>query len=417
MEHELVCEICSAMHPPGSYPQGCPDCRTRDQQGRLEVRYSPEVLADAEVPDPDQRPSGIPSMWRYRSVIPVLRDSPITLGEGGTPLVEPTRFGADLDATIVFKNETVNPTWSFKDRLNSLVLSNAQALGETRVTVSSTGNHGASTAAYASRGGIDDVIVLVPDETEAPLRAQIRAYDADVVVTQYEDRDELLSQLVDRGWYPTVNVTDDYTGVPYAAEAYMTIAFELVEQLDTIPDVVIAPIGAGDGLYGIWKGFRELHAADVIAATPRMIGVQPAERASVVAAVETDADTVDARHGPMPITTSVSGPTAGSHSLRAVRESDGTAIAIERPDVERTLAAVARDGLLVEPASALAPAAIDPGFEAGVIDAGDTVVCMATGAGVKWPDLVRGIVGEAPRIPASLSALKDAITTPIGADE
>lgn len=408
MQHDLACQTCGTTFSPASYSTGCPACHEAGRVGRLEVKYMAEVFADAAVPDPTARVQRISSMWRYRDVLPLLSESPITLHEGGTPLVDTPRFGAELPVQILFKNETVNPTWSFKDRLNSLLLSNARALGESKIAVTSTGNHGASTAAYASRGGFADVIVIVPDETENPLRAQIRAYGADTVVTEYTERGPLLGELVARGWFPTVNVTDRYTGVPYAAEAYMTIAFELIEQLPAVPEVVIVPIGAGDGVYGIWKGFRELSDADVIEDTPRMIGVQPSERPSVVQAFEADAERVGTVAGPMPITTSVSGPTAGSHTLRAIRESNGAAIAIDRADVETAVAAVARDGLLLEPASGLAPAAIEPALEAGLIDVGATVVCVATGAGVKWPQQISGIVGDAPRIQPTLTALDDA---------
>lgn len=417
MDHELVCQSCAAVHPPGAYPTGCPDCREQADTGRLEVTYDTEAIPDAAIPETTRAVPGIESMWRYRDLLPVLADTPVTLQEGGTPIVEPDRFAADLPVSVVFKNEMGNPTWSYKDRLNSVLITNAHALGETRIAVSSTGNHGASSAAYASRAGIDDVIVLIPDETEAPLRAQIRAYGAAVVVTEYAARGGLLAQLVERGWYPTVNVTDPYTGLPYGIEGYKTIAFELIEQLAGVPDVVVTPIGAGDGLYGIWKGFRELHALDAINSAPRMVGVQPAERPSVVDAIETGADEVDRVSGPMPITTSVSGASAGSHTLRAIRESGGTALAVARQQVEAAVTEVAREGLLLEPASALTPAAVVPMVREGIVGSGESIVCIASGSGVKWPDRISAIVGQAPRIEPTLSALANAVDTPIDAGE
>lgn len=411
MDHELVCQSCGAVFEPGSYPEGCPDCRAAGTAGRLEVGYDTNGVSDSAIPT---REAGTPeSMWRYRDLLPLLPDEPVTMGEGGTPLVDLPRQSERLGVSVAVKNETTNPTWSFKDRLNSLLVSNCPALGESRIATSSTGNHGASTAAYASRAGIDDVIVLVPPDTEPPCRRQIRAYGADVVVTEYDARGDLLAELTDRGWYPTVNVTEPYTGLPYSYEAYKTVAFELLEQRGSAPDAVFMSIGAGDGFYGIWKGFRELRELGAIDDTPAMIAVQPAERAALVDAVETGADTVGTAAGPMPITTSAGGTSPPDHPLRAVRESDGTAFAIEREAIEAALAETGRDGVFLEPSSAITLAGVDAAREDGAISAGDEVVCIGTGAGVKWPAHTRNAVGDAVTIEPTLSALRDVVTVAI----
>lgn len=411
MEHELVCQACGTRHDPGSYPRGCPDCRRAGTAGRLEVRYDSESVPDGALPSPGRDPdgSGHGSMWRYRDLLPLLPPEPVTLSEGGTPAVEAPRLSERLGVTVRIKNETGNPTWSYKDRLNSLLISNCLALGEGRIATSSTGNHGASTAAYASRAGIDDVIVLVPHETEPPLRRQIRAYGGEVVVTDYSERGRLLGELVDRGWYPTVNVTEPYAGLPYSYEAYKTIAFELVDQLPSPPDAVLASIGAGDGLYGIWKGFRELTELGAIDDPPAMVGVQPAERPAVVEALATGADSVGVADGPMPITTSAGGRTAGDHALRAIRESDGAAYAVDRNSVEAAIRTLGRDGLFLEPSSAITAAGVEPALDAGLVAGGDTVVPIGSGAGVKWPEHTEGAVGTAAAIDPALDALQDAV--------
>jgi threonine synthase len=413
MEHDLVCETCGSAHDPGPYPTGCPDCRSEGTAGRLEVRYDAADVPDSAYPTPGPETSTPESMWRYRDLLPLLRPEPLTLGEGGTPVVELTRESERLDATVLVKNETVNPTWSFKDRLNSLLLSNASELGVDRIATSSTGNHGASTAAYASLAGVEDVVVLLPPDTEAPLRAQIRAHGAEALVTEYDARTTLLGELVDRGWYPTVNVTDPYAGLPYSYEAYRTIAFELVDQLEAVPDAIATGIGAGDGLYGVWKGFRELASAGVVDDPPRMIGVQPAERPAVVRALEEGAETVGTVDGPMPITTSAGGTSAGDHCLRAIRESDGDAYAMERAAIEAAIRRTARDGVFLEPASANAVAGVEAALADGLLDPDGTVVCLGTGAGVKWPEHVEGAVGTAREIPPTLEALADAVESPI----
>jgi len=413
MDHELVCQACGSAFEPGRYPTGCPDCRSGGGAGRLEVEYDPAAVPEGAFPTPGPETTTPGSMWRYRELLPLLGPEPVTLSEGGTPVVEAKRRSDRLGVTVLVKNETVNPTWSFKDRLNSLLLSNVSELGVERIATSSTGNHGASTAAYASIAGVGDVVVLLPPDTEAPLRAQIRAHGADAAVTEYDQRGVLLAELVERGWYPTVNVTEPYTGLPYSYEAYRTIAFELVDQLEAVPDAVFAAIGAGDGLYGIWMGFRELADAGVVGDPPAMVGVQPAERPALVEAVEAGADGVGVVEGPMPITTSAGGTSAGDHALRAIRESGGSAYAVERDAIEASIRGTARDGVFLEPASAITPAGVEPALEDGLIDAGDTAVCIGTGAGAKWPEHTAGAVGTVPEIEPTLDALAGAVGPPL----
>lgn len=429
MDHALVCQSCGARHDPGLYVRGCPDCRERGEHGRLEVvpGGSPvDPLADpsgdpfedesTSEPLPDQSPDeplvDLPvdqSMWRYRHLLPLLPDDPVTLGEGLTPLVRAETVAPDTDVDVWLKNETVNPTHSFKDRLNSLLVSNAAALGADRFALSSTGNHGASTAAYARRAGADATVVLVPRETEPPLRRQIAAHGAAVAVTDVDARRDLLDALVDRGWYPTVNVTDPYTGRPYGYEAYRTIAFELVEQLGGAPDVVAVPTGIGDGLYGTWLGFRDLAAWGVVDEPPRMLAAQSDERAPLVRAVDREAGTVGTDDGPLPATLSTAGRTAGDHALRALDESGGEGVAVPADEVEAAIRAAGRAGVFVEPASALAPAAVERAVAEGLVDADETAVCVATGAGVKWPAATADAVGEAPVIEPTLEALDAAV--------
>lgn len=405
MEHELVCQVCGASHPPGNYRAGCPDCHDRGEAGWLRVEYDTDALADSFRPSPDAPTS----MWRYADLLPLLASTPVTIGEGWTSLVDAPTVSEELGADIRIKNETTNPTWSYKDRLNSLLVSNVVALeDDPRIATASTGNHGASTAAYARRAGVDKVIVLLPHETEAPCRAQIRAYGGRAVVTDFDDRRRLLAKLVERGWYPAIDTsTRGYTGQPYGVEGYKTIAFELYEQLGAVPDVVLAGVGDGDGLYGIWKGFVELDELGVTDERPRMVGVQSTERPSLVRAL--DGDESGAADDRMPITLSTGTTSVGPHAVRAVRESDGTAYAVRETDVERAIRSVGAVGVFPEPASALPVAGASRAAADGVIQAGDTAVCVVTGAGVKWPKHTAGAIGETPVIEPTLDALDAAV--------
>lgn len=400
----LTCQRCGAVHDPGLYPRGCPDCRERGTTGRLEVEYDPGTHPPAAaLPVGDGDPPA--SMWDYRALLPLVPEEPVTVGEGGTPLTRAEGLSADTGARAFLKNETVNPTWSYKDRLNALLLSNAAALGADRVAVASTGNHGASTAAYAARAGVDATVVLLPHGAERPVRAQARSYGATVAVTDHDARGDLLAALVDRGWYPTVNVADRYVGQPYTCEAYATVAFELVDQLGGVPDAVAVAAGASDGLYGVWKGFRDLRALGVVEGTPRMLAAEPAGRAPLSRTLRAGDDGVVPDEGERPRALSVGGATTGAHGLRALRESGGTAVAVDEADMARATRATAGEGVLPEPASALAPAAVRRAAEAGDVAAGETVVAVVSGAGVKWPGATTAAVGEVPEIEPTLDAL------------
>ncbi|MFW6153242.1 MAG: threonine synthase, partial [Halobacteriota archaeon] len=221
MDHHLACQRCGARFDPGDFPVGCPACREDGDAGRLEVVPEPDSVSHL-VSDPDER-----SMWRYRHLLPLVADEPITLGEGYTPLVGLSTARLEGDRIeVLLKNETGNPSWSYKDRLNAMLVSNATHFGRTHFVTSSTGNHGASTAAYAARAGAKATLVFLHPAADAPHRVQLRAYGAAVATLEDEARQRLLREFVDRGWYPTVNVPDAYVGLPYAAEGYKTIAFE-----------------------------------------------------------------------------------------------------------------------------------------------------------------------------------------------
>lgn len=400
MEYPFRCLTCEETTDPADRPPACPSCG-----GILEVNVALDSVASDALPF--NHGSDDTSMWRYRALLPTTGIEPISLGEGWTPLVSATALSTD-GPTVLLKNETLNPTWSFKDRFAALVLSHAAGAGETRVTTSSTGNHGASTAAYARRAGMEHCLVVVPHATEQPLRAQIKAYGATVVATEEDGRSDLVSALVDRGWFSTYSLPGAFTGRPYVFEGYKTIAFEIVEQYG-VPEAVILPVGAGDGFYGVWKGFRELAALGIIADTPRMIAAEAEERAPLTNALANGADTVGFDHGPPPISVSTRGPTTGDHTLDAVRESGGSAFALSRKAVEQALRTAGRDGVFVEPASALAIAAINPAVEAGLLDTDDTVIPVATGAGIKWPQLMSEILGDIPEIDPTVPALQKAV--------
>ncbi|MCA1688614.1 MAG: threonine synthase [Actinobacteria bacterium] len=296
--------------------------------------------------------TGDQGIWRYRSFLPVAAD-PVTLGEGATPLLEARRL--DPSGGLMLKNETVNPTGSFKDRPVAVAATVARELGLSGLLCASTGNTGVAVAAYAARAGLPAVCV-VPETTPAAKMLQIEAVGARIVRVRgnYSDAYELARAAAeDYGW---ANLTSTYVN-PYMLEGDKTVAFELFEQLgERVPDWVLVPVGAGPLLAAIHKGFEELGVSG-----PRMVAVQAAGCAPVVRAFEAGAEEV--REWEHSVETSASSiadplrgyPEDGTRTLSVVRESGGEAVAVSEEETRQATIDLARsEGLLVEPGAAVA---------------------------------------------------------------
>lgn len=395
--YEYVCRRCDFTASATEQPAGCPECGAR-----LEVEL--DEYPDRLVSNDDRY-----DVYRYADWLPADDIGWLSAGEGWTPLVDAPALSStanDPEATILLKNETTNPTWSWKDRMAAMVVSHAVADGAIRVATSTTGNHGSAIAAYASRAGIDQTLVFVNPSSEPPHHAQIRAYGGETVeLTDASEARRLLDELADRGWFVAYGLDDHFTGQPYVYEGYKTIAFELVEQ-HGVPDAVVGAVGAGDGLYGIWKGFRELADAGLIEDTPAMVSAEAAERHPLANAFEAAEEHVGEDPGPEPLSTSTKSPTTGDHALAAVRNSGGRPAVIDQGALEQAVYATGEDGVFLEPASALAAAG------AGSVtddDQFETVVAVGSGAGVAWPEQTSGIFDSHPTVEPSLSALSESV--------
>lgn len=407
LDHEFFCRSCRLRVDPTTRPASCPEC-TR----RLEVSINsiPGSLGG------DNSQSGL---FRYAAFLPTDGIVPISLDEGWTPLIDAptlaeTTIGNSLKDSktpeVLLKNETTNPTWSWKDRLAAMVVPHAIAGGADKLATATSGNQGSAIAAYASRGGIDDVLVFISPSSEPPHHRQIRAYGAQSVrLTTYDGRGQLLRQLADRGWFITYRLPNRYCGQPYVYEGYKTIAFEIVEQYG-LPDMVIVPVGSGDGLYGIWKGFRELREAGIVDEVPQMVSAESEERHPLAKAFRNGAESVGTDEGPEPLSTSTMTTTSGGHALRAVKRSGGEAVAIDETTLSVATRACGQDGIFLEPASALAAAAVPKIIDAEKDLHPESIVVIGTGAGVAWPEKTARIVGRTPTVEPTLSALNDAVS-------
>lgn len=338
------------------------------------------------------------SIWSYRSRLPLEdTDAIVTLGEGGTPLCDIPSLSKLVGLhQLYLKNESANPTWSYKDRGNTVAISVARQLGFKKVVAVSTGNHGASVAAYSAAAGLQ-CVVLCHEEVSPTLVRLIRLYGGEAIVGG--DRDLLLSTLVKQGdWFPAVTITPfQEVCSPYGVEGFKTIAYEIFEQLGrTLPDCVFVPVGSGDGCYGIWKGFCELRLLGLAQSVPRIYacqaeGCNPLVRSFM--AGSRDVETVD--HATT-MALSIREPTSSPLALRAIYDSEGEAVDCSEAEIEDMWKSIGRAGLFVEPASAVAVACARKLVRVGRIKAHEKTVCVLTGAGIKWPEFLSAHVPRRP---------------------
>lgn len=349
----------------------------------------------------DRLPDGSPTegLWRYRTFLPVEENAtPITLGEGGTPLLRGLRL--DPSRRTFLKNETSNPTASFKDRPVSVASTVARELGLDGLLCASTGNTAVAVAAYAAQAGLP-AACLVPEKTPAAKLRQIEVSGARILRVRgdYSDAYTLARRAAELcGW---ANLTSTYIN-PYMLEGDKTIAYEVFEQLGRRPpDWVIVPVGAGPLLAAIYKGFRELAGFEFPGFVPPcMVAVQAEGCAPIASAFEAGEEV---REWDRDIVTGASSigdplrgyPEDGQRTLDAASESGGRVIAVSEEETYRALRDLARlEGLFVEPGAAVAVAAYRRMVEQGTISSGETTTLVLTGHGLKDPEVLSRTVPE-----------------------
>lgn len=343
-------------------------------------------------PDPGARArlEGL-SMWRYRAWLPVDEgEVPVTLGEGGTPLLEAARTGSQLGLQDLWiKNEAAGPTGSFKARGLSAAITRAAAAGARSFVIPTAGNAGVAAAAYAARAGLP-VRVFAPDRTPATILSQIRAFGGDLTV--------LAGHIGDCGraakaWSAESGAIDLSTlREPYRIEGKKTLGLELAESFGwRLPDAIFYPTGGGTGLIGMWKAFGELASAGWLSGPmPKMFSVQSAGCAPIVRAFEKGQDRAEPWADPETVASGlrVPGPLGDRLILEAVRASSGAAIAIEDGDLaEAARAATAAEGIDFSPEGGAALVAAKVAAERGLIRREARIVVFNTGAGWLYRDL------------------------------
>jgi threonine synthase len=331
------------------------------------------------------------SVWRYARALRVDAAHAVSMGEGGTPLVP----GEWRGTPVLYKLEFMMPTGSFKDRGMTVMLSYLRSRGIDHVLEDSSGNAGASLAAYAAAAGMR-CRILVPETASYPKIAQIAAAGADVVTIKGSRQDvaeAALRQSADI-FYASHNWQ------PFFVEGIKTLAYELWEQLGfAAPDNLVVPLGYGSNVLGAEVGFDELARRGEIARRPRIFGVQAARCAPYAAAFQAGGE----RLVPTKIEPTIAEgiatakPTRVAEVLRAVRETGGAIVAVEEAEIVEALRELARQGLYVEPTSAVAAAGLSRLVSSGAIRREERTVLVLTGSGLKASATIGELLELAPR--------------------
>ena len=337
------------------------------------------------------------TLWRYQELLPMRGDDRVSLGEPITPLDDVPRLGHALGIEkLRVKDEGLLPTGTFKARGAAVGVTRAVELGVRTLALPTAGNAGAAWAAYGARAGIR-VIVVMPETTPGVIVQETTAYGAEVYLVpgSIADAGAVVRRACERsGWYDASTLRE-----PYRIEGKKTMGFELAEQLGwRVPDVIVYPTGGGVGLIGMWKAFSELGGIGWIdGKRPRFVAAQAEGCAPIVRAFAEGRDESDPWPDPRTFAAGIRVPKALGDFivLRALRETNGTAVAVTDADIARAMrVAGEREGMLVCPEGAAALAAAGKLRGDGWIAADDEVVVFNTGTGLLYGESLQG---EAPR--------------------
>jgi len=379
--------------------------------GPLEVTYDYERVA--AVVTRDRIGAGPRTIWRYADLLPVADPHPVDLGAGFTPLVRADRLAAELGlGELWIKDDTANPTGSFKDRVVSVALTKARQLGFKVAACASTGNLANSVAAHAARAGMDSV-VLIPHDLERAKVTMTSVYGGRVFAVQgsYDDVNRLCAELTSEQpeWaFVNVNVRT------YYAEGSKTLAFEVAEQLGwRAPDHVVVPIGSGSQLTKVAKGFQELWKVGLLDEEPsvRVSGAQ-AEGCSPVATAF--AEGTDAIRPVKPHTIAkslaIGNPADGWYALDAIRSSGGACASVTDAEIVDGIRLLARtEGIFAETAGGVTVATLAKLAAEGVVRPDERVVAMVTGHGLKTVEALADVVGPTAIIAPTLESFDEAM--------
>jgi threonine synthase len=403
----LACRNCGARYPLGAQ-HACFECF-----GPLEIGYAEDRLAQVTRQQIERGPQTI---WRYAGLLPTGQDpaSRVDSGTGMTPLIRADRLAAELGfrAPLWVKDDSANPTHSFKDRVVSVAITAARELGFSRIACASTGNLANSVAAHAARIGMDS-IVFIPADLELAKVTQTAVYGGTLIAVEgsYDDVNRLCSELAEtdefeRTAFVNVNVR------PYYAEGSKTLGYEVAEQLGwRLPEQVVAPMASGSLLTKVAKAFGELQRIGLVDRRDyRLFGAQSAGCAPIATAFERGADTiVPVRPTGIAKSLNIGNPADGPYALDAVRSTGGAIGQAGDQEIREAIELLARTtGVFAETAGGVTTAVLRKLLATGALDPDRETVLYNTGDGLKTLDAVAGRVAPTAVIPPNLTGMRSA---------
>ena len=335
----------------------------------------------------------------YRDRLPDAANwTPVTLHEGGTPLIHAKRISEQTGCTVHLKVEGLNPTGSFKDRGMTMAVTDALARGQQAVLCASTGNTSASAAAYAARAGITCAVLIPQGKIAMGKLAQAVMHGAKIIQIDgnFDDCLELARKMATD--FPTISLVNSVN--PVRIEGQKTAAFEIVDVLGTAPDIHSLPVGNAGNITAYWRGYREYHAAGLTEKLPKMLGTQAAGAAPLVNGAPVA--------NPETIATAIriGSPASWNQAVEAQQDSGGRFLAATDEEILAAYHLVAQsEGVFVEPASAASIAGLLKSVEDGWVPRGSTVVCTVTGNGLKDPDTALRDMPEVTAVPVDAATV------------
>ncbi len=378
--------------------------------GPLEVAYDLDAVRSSLTREVVE--AGPATIWRWAHLLPATPPGEVDLGAGGTPLIRADRLAAHLGlGELWVKDDTRNPTGSFKDRVVSVALAKARELGFKVAACASTGNLANSVAAHAARAGMRS-IVFIPSDLEPAKITTTAIYGGTLVAVKgsYDDVNRLCAELTSEQptWaFVNVNVRT------YYAEGSKTLAFEVAEQLGwQAPDHVVVPVASGSQLCKIDKGFRQLAEVGLIDEHPVRISGAQAEGCSPVATAFAHGWDTFKPQRPATIAKSlaIGNPADGTYALEAVRRSGGSIGAVTDDEIVEGIRLLARtEGIFAETAGGVTIATLAKLTAAGIVRSDERVVAYVTGNGLKTVDAVSPVVGPTATIEPTMQAFAEAV--------
>lgn len=394
----LQCRECKKEYTP-TFRYICEDCF-----GPLDVRYDfPKVTKNTFT-------NREHTYWRYHELLPIESKSNIvSIGAGLTPLIKADKLGEQLGLNNLYiKNDSVNPTFSFKDRPAGIAVSKAKEFGLSAVGCASTGNLASATAAHAAKGGFP-CYIFAPSDIEHAKITQALSYGANFIAVDgtYDDANRIAAQIGDSKGIGIVNINMR----SYYVEGSKTLAFEVAEQLDwKVPDHLVVPVGSGAMLNAICKGFEELEELSLLnkVSNMHMIAAQPHGCAPVVDAFKKNKTEVIPVENPDTIAKSlaIGDPGDGQYVLKRLKQYNGYAEESSNREILDAILLLARtEGIFTEPAGGVSVSVLKKMVEAGKIDKNDSVICYVTGNGLKTTEVMMEVLSKPQTMQADIAKI------------